>query len=201
MNQQINLYQPMFRRQEKVFSAAMMIQTIFLFIGLLAVIYFYGQYQINPLERQLMNTNAALVKLRSQVDQYRQTTGQRGKSKLLEDEINRLQKELDERRKVRDILANQQIGSGPGFSDLMEALARQHIQGTWLTAFEISAGGNALSMNGKTLSSGLVPRYLQRLGEESVMSGIAFNNIELQRSAKEDRDADGREMIFHVSTN
>ncbi len=117
MNQQINLYQPIFRRQEKVFSAAMMLQTISLFIGLLAAIYFYGQYQINPLEKQLMNTNAALVKLRSQVDKYRQETEQQGKSKLLEDEISRLQKELDKRRKVRDILASQQIGSGPGFSD------------------------------------------------------------------------------------
>ncbi len=56
-------------------------------------------------------------------------------------------------------------------------------------------------MNGKTLSSGLVPRYLQRLGEESVMTGIAFNNIELQRSTKEDGDAGSREMLFHVSTN
>lgn len=201
MNQQINLYQPMFRRQEKVFSAAMMIQTISLFIGLLTVIYFYGQYQINPLEKQLSKTESGLVKLRSQVGKYRQTGEVQGKSNLLEDQVSRLRQELNERRKVRDMLARQQIGTGPEFSKLMEALARQHIEGTWLTAFEISAGGEALSMNGRTLSSSLVPRYMQRLGEETVMAGIAFNNVEMQRSAQEDREAGGREMIFYISTN
>ncbi|MEX2524899.1 MAG: PilN domain-containing protein [Gammaproteobacteria bacterium] len=201
MNQQINLYQPMFRRQEKVFSAAMMIQTVSLFIALLAVIYFYGYYQINPLEEQLSKTESDLVKLRSQVDKYRQTGETQGKSKLLEDQVSRLQQELNERRKVRDTLASQQIGTGPEFSNLMEALARQHIEGTWLTAFEISAGGKALSLNGRTLSSSLVPRYMQRLGEESVMAGIAFNNVEMQRSAQEDRQAGDREMIFYISTN
>lgn len=201
MNQQINLYQPMFRRQEKVFSAAMMIQTVSLFIGLLAVIYFYGHFQIKPLEKQLTRTEANLVKLRTQVDKYRQTGEGQDKSRLLEDQISRLQRELNERRQVRDMLDGLQIGTGPGFSDLMEALARRHIEGTWLTAFEFSAGGKALSMDGRTLSSDLVPRYLQRLAEETVMADIAFNNIEMQRGTKGDRETGDREMIFHISTN
>jgi len=199
MNQQINLYQPMFRRQEKIFSAATMIQTVLAFTGLLAAIYFYGHYQINPLEEQLSQTKTEVRRLRAQVNEYEQAGAGRDKSQLLEDEISRLQKELEEKRRLRDVLDRRQIGSGPAFSALMEALARQHIEGTWLTAFEISAGGRALSMDGKTLSSSLVPRYLRRLGEESVMREIAFNSVELQRSV--DGDAGGREMLFHVSTN
>ncbi len=201
MNQQINLYQPMFRRQEKVFSATTMIQTVLLLIGLLAAVYFYGYYQIQPMEEQLRKTESGLVKLRSQVDNYRQSVEQQGKSRLLEDQVRRLEGGLEERQRVREILDAQQIGTGPGYSDILTAMARQHVEGTWLTAFEISAGGRALSMDGKTLSSGLVPRYLQRLGEEAVMTGIAFNSIELLKKGKENGDADGREMHFHVSTN
>lgn len=201
MNQQINLYQPMFRRQEKVFSAMTMIQTVLLFVGILTVIYFYGQSQINPIERQIKITGNGLIKLRSQVQEYREKATPQTKSKLLEAEITRLEKELEERRKVRNLLEKQQIGTAPRFSRIMEALARQHVDGTWLTDVEISASGRALSLNGKTLASDLVPVYMQRLGEEGVMTGIAFNNMEMLRG-KKDPDETGRQaMTFHISTD
>ena len=201
MNQQINLYQPMFRRQEKIFSAMAMIQTVLLFVGILTVIYFYGQSQINPIEEQIRKTGNGLVKLREQVQIYREKAPPKSKSRLLEAEITRLEKELEERSKVRDLLEKQQIGTAPRFSSIMEALARQHVNGTWLTEVRISASGRALSLNGKTFTSDLVPIYMQRLAEEVVMTGIAFNNMEMQRSKEEAEAMSRRAMTFHISTN
>jgi hypothetical protein len=201
MNQQINLYQPMFRRQEKVFSAMTMIQTLLLFIGLLVVIYFYGQAQINPLQKQLDKSRSDVVKLRGKVESYRQNAPRQSESKLLQNKIARLEKELEERRRIRDLLDRQQIGNAPRFSAVLEALARQHVQGTWLTEVGISGGGRALSLDGRTLSSRLVPRYVQRLGEEAVMNGIAFNNMEMRQTGKDESGAERRSMSFHISTN
>lgn len=203
MNQQINLYQPMFRRQEKVFSAMTMLQTICLFLVVLGIIYFYGQYQIKPLQAQLRKLNRDVSSLQGQVDRYREQVPPPARSQLLENEIARLERELQERRKIQVILEQQELGNAHGFSAYMEALAREHVQGTWLTSVAINNGGRALKLQGKTLASELVPRYIQRLSNEDVLAGISFNVMELQRpAAAGEKPVPGRnELDFNISTN
>jgi len=202
MNQQINLYQPMFRRQEKVFSALTMLQTISLFLVVLGIIYFYGQYQLKPLQEQARKLNRDTASLQAHVNKYRKQVPPANRSKLLENEIARLQQELDQRRRIRDILVHQEIGNSTGFSEYMEALARQHVQGTWLTGVDIDNGGKSLSLHGKTLASELVPRYIQRLGSEQILAGISFNAMDLQRppEQKEQSFAGNVPLDFNIST-
>lgn len=202
MNQQINLYQPMFRRQEKVFSALTMLQTISLFLVVLGIIYFYGQSQLKPLQDQVRKLSRDTASLQAQVNKYRKQVPPAGRSKLLENEIARLQRELEQRRQIRDILAHREIGNSIGFSRYMEALARQHVQGTWLTGVAIDNGGKSLSLHGKTLASELVPRYIQRLGSEQILAGISFNAMDLQRppEQKEQSIAGSVPLDFKIST-
>jgi Tfp pilus assembly protein PilN len=203
MKQQINLYQPVLRRQEKVFSAMTMLQTICLFLVVLTIIYFYGQHQIKPLQVQLRKLNRDVASLQSQVDSYKNQASPGTGSRLLENEIARLEKDLQERRKVQKILEQQELGNTEGFSGYMEALARQHVRGTWLTRVAIENGGRALSLHGRTLASELVPRYIQRLANEDILSGISFNVMELQRpDAKKEGAVPGRNALeFNISTN
>lgn len=203
MNQQINLYQPMFRRQEKVFSAMTMMQTSLLFLIVLSTIYFYGQYRINPLQIELQKFTRDVRSLQSRVDGYRRKLPQPGKSQLLDTEIARLEKELQQRRQIQDILQRQELGNAQGFSAYLKALARQHVQGTWLTRVAIDNGGKSLSLQGKTLSSELVPRYIQRLSEESTLAGLSFNVMELRRpgtTGKQAAPVNGA-LDFSISTN
>lgn len=203
MNQQINLYQPMFRRQDKIFSAMTMIQTSFLFLVVLTTIFFYGQYKIKPMKIQLQKVTRDVASLQSQVNTYKSRTPTQGKSKLLENEIVRLQKELHQREEIQSILKRQELGNSTGFSGYMEALAREHVQGTWLTALTIKNGGKDLKLQGKTLASELVPRYIQRLAKEDLLSGITFNVMELQRPKEtEKQSVPGRTALdFNISTN
>jgi Tfp pilus assembly protein PilN len=203
MNQQINLYQPMFHRQVKVFSAMTMAQTSLLFLIVLTTIYFYGEYKIKPLEIQLQHVNQDVATLNAQVNSYRKQTPEQAKSNLLENEITRLEKELKQREEIQAILARQELGNSRGFSGYLEALARQHVEGTWLTRVVIKNGGKALSLEGKTLSSELVPRYIQRLAKENILSGITFNVMELQRpGAGDNHVAAGRNVLdFNISTD
>jgi Tfp pilus assembly protein PilN len=203
MIQQINLYQPMFRRQAKVFSAITIAQTSLLILVVLTTIYFYGQYKIKPLEIQLQHASQDVASLQLQVNNYKKQIPEQAKSQLLENEIARLEKELKQREDIQAILARQELGNTRGFSGYMEALARQHVEGTWLTRVAIKNGGQALSLQGKTLSSELVPRYIQRLAKENVLSGITFNVMELQRpNAKDKQVIAGRnELDFNISTD
>ena len=66
MKQQINLYQPMFRKQEKVFSALTMLQITGFFIVVLSGIYAYNVNRLKPFSVELRNTNAQLEKLSKQ---------------------------------------------------------------------------------------------------------------------------------------
>jgi pimeloyl-ACP methyl ester carboxylesterase len=88
----------------------------------------------------------------------------------------------------------------PRHEHLLEALARQHVEGTWLTRIDISGGGTALRLDGRTLASALVPRYVQRLSEEEVMADIAFNYLELQRPPQGSEAPRRREMMFRMSS-
>ena len=196
MNQQINLYQPMFRREKKVFSAVTMLQTCGVFFLVFSLIYAYGLYQLHPVRSKLQSINRDIQVLTEKTDKLEKQFAPKEKSKLLESEIARLSEELSNREKVRQILKQQSYKGTGGFSGYLEAFARRHIQGTWLTKVDISHGGLYLGLRGKTLASELVPVYINRLADEELLSGRAFNVMEMSRSEK-----DNYELNFYVSTN
>ena len=196
MNQQINLYQPMFRRQKKIFSAATMLQTCGIFFLVFSLIYLYGMYQLRPAEKELAYLKQDILALTEKTERLEKQFAPKGKSKLLESEIARLSEELSNRKKVQEILKQQSHGSTGGFSGYLEAFARRHIQGTWLTKVSISNGGQFLGLQGKTLVSELVPAYITQLANEKLLSGRSFNVMEMSRSEK-----DKNELNFYVSTN
>ncbi|MBM2830835.1 MAG: biosis protein MshI [Gammaproteobacteria bacterium] len=99
--------------------------------------------------------------------------------------------------RVQLILTNHEFGNATGFSSYLEAFARQHVDGTWLTRVSITGGGTVLGLEGKTLSSELVPIYIQQLAEEKTLSGSSFNVMELHRSKEEE----AHQLVFKISTN
>lgn len=184
MKQQINLYQPIFRRQKKIFSAAAMLQVCAFFLVVFMGIYVYGQAKLQPLQNQLDTLNRDLVTLNSQLSNLERQQGQPSGSRLLENETRRLEAELAKRLQVQKLLMSADDGNTRGFSGYLEAFARQHVQGTWLTRFSIAAGGTELGLEGKTLTSELVPVFIDRLSDESLLTGMSFNVMELTRPAQ-----------------
>ena len=182
MMQQINLYQPMFRREKKPFSAKTMLMMTLFFIAVFAAIYSYSLHQLGTLEVTLSNLDKGTTELRTQLEKLTKQFPAKAKSKLLATEIARLNEELEKRQEVKTALGQHSIENKRVFSKLLESLARKHVQGTWLTKVSIQDGGEALGFEGKTYSSELVPVYIQQLSEETSFSGLAFNVLELQRS-------------------
>jgi len=196
MMQQINLYQPMFRKQKKVFSAVAMLQVFLFFVVVFAGIYFFAIQQLQPFRQQVERLNKDIAQLTAHIGTLEQQQKKKVKSKLLEKEVERLTKELEKRERIQNLLSSHSFGNTNGFSSHLVALARQHVNGAWLTRISIKAGGKALGLEGKTLSPELVPTYIQQLANEKVLAGVAFNNMELNRSEKE-----LDQLNFKVSTN
>ena len=195
MKQQINLYQPMFRKQEKVFSAVTMLQIIVFFTVILIGIYAYSFSQLQPFHAELDKTLKQFDKLSKQIEIIAQALPRRAESKLIVNEIARLTKELQHRQKVKDALSKGSFGSTDGFSGYFEALAKGHIGGIWLTGIHIAQGGALLSFNGKSIDPELIPVYLKRLSKEPVFNNRAFNILEMQRA-----EAEPELLLFNVAT-
>jgi Tfp pilus assembly protein PilN len=197
MNQQINLYQPMFRKREVVFSAMTMLQVGTFFLLVFASFYVYQDRKLIPYKKQIADIDTELVQLGDQVAALEKANS-KTKNKLLENEIAKLTKELEQRQQISRVLSSRKFGNSSGFSSYLEAFAKGHVQGTWLTSVNIEQGGSSLGLKGKTLSSELVPVYIQKLAEEKSLHGTAFNVMELARVETEEGDS---ELNFSISTN
>ena len=179
MSQQINLFNPLFLKQKKYFSAKTMLQGMgIIAIALLA---FYGilLFQSIRLDRQRIET----VALREQVQQQmlQGGGGARGRSKLLEDEISRVEGMIKAQQDVLNILEGGSLGNSEGYSKFLVALARQRTSGLWLTGFTVNGVGDELSIRGRVLHAELVPQYIRQLNREAVMRGHAIAELSLKR--------------------
>jgi len=197
MNQQINLYQPMFRKQKKVFSAATMLQICLFFIFVFAGLYAYELYRMTPINEQAARLKSELQELTAQLNKLKKQLPAKAKSDLLSKEIARVTQELEQSRRIQQILTGRQLGNTSGFSGHLEAFARQRVEGAWLTSFAITGGGTALMLQGNTLSSELVPVYIQQLSNEQALSGASFNFMELNRSGNIETP---NQIAFKIST-
>lgn len=196
MMQQINLYQPMFRKQKKVFSAMAMLQVVLIVLGLFSLVYASSYWQYRNLERQLATTSQQAEQIEKQLQDFKNRQAGVIKSKLLEREVGRLQREYEKGKKILNLISDGSLGNTQGFSVYLTSLARGHINGMWLTRINVEQGGSSLELDGVTLAAELVPKYLQKLAQEEVFGLTSFNVMDLSRSEKEPG-----QINFVVSTN
>ncbi len=180
MSQQINLYNPLLLKQQKLFSFNTMAQALGLI--LLGVLLFcaYAWYDTAALQRQDEETRRLHASSLAHLGQLSAATAARAPSKLLQEEVARAEAELNARQRVVALLASGVLGNKAGFSEYFRALSRQTTDGVWLTAFEVTgAGGVALS--GRALKPEQVPVLIGRLKRESALAGKSFATLEMRQ--------------------
>jgi hypothetical protein len=176
MSQQINLFNPLFMRQEKYFSTRTMLQSLGLIALGLVAIYAYAMWQSSDLSRLAAGYSSQLA---AQRDQFVSLSGQ-GRSKLLEAEVTRLEADAKARRGVLELMqGGGGLGNTNGFSRFFAAFARHSVRGVWLTGFSVGNDGNDLSIRGRVLHPDLVPEYLKSLNQDDVMRGRLVTELKL----------------------
>ncbi len=195
MNQQVNLYQPIFRREKKVFSAAAMVQLGSIGLIGLMLIYAYSYLQTRSAVGDLARLAGEREALQQRVMQLGQQYPAKQKSMLLEQEVSRIEAEIEQRRRVLAALEGGTFGDPQGFGDHLEALATRHVEGTWITGVDIADGGRTVGIEGSALFPELVPYFIQRLSSDTVFAGSSFNVLNLKQVV------DGRSRVdFVLST-
>lgn len=191
--QQVNLYQPIFRRQRQIFSATTMLQTIGLLTFALVAIYFYGLWQVVGLEAEAVQLEGRVKADAAQLARLDPTSSARRRQEV-EQEIARLNATLADQQRLIEVLREQPLGSTEGFSQYLTAFARRPGRGLWLTELTVNGASRAIQLVGRTLAPEAVPAYLLELGKEEALAGQRFDRFEIERSEEND------EITFRVSS-
>lgn len=189
MSQQINLYNPLFLKQEKHFSARTMAQALGIIALALAGLGAYAVVESRSAERTAQQQREQLAAQRDQLVKLGTQLATQGISKPLAAEVARAEAELKTRQATLQALNTGELGNTAGFSDFFAAFGRQTMPGVWLTGFNIGDAGNELVVNGRALQAELVPAYLRALNSEVMMRGRRV--VEMKIAAKEGVAAPG----------
>jgi hypothetical protein len=183
MYQQINLYQPIFRKQRQIFSATTLAQVLGIVAVALLLIYGYGLLQVRGLEGEVVQLEGREKALTTQLARIDPTQSQHRRTEV-EEELRKLNAALVTQQRLIDVLRERPLGSQTGFSGYLAALGRERTPELWLTQFAINGATGAMELAGRSTRPELVPEYLQHLGREQVLTGQRFDALQIEHDAK-----------------
>ncbi len=178
--QEVNLYGPQLRPKVDYLSASMVSRgLVVLVLGLLLVACFdlFQNYQLGNEITERENTIAQLEQ--KITDVKKQLPKSQGIK--LDREIRDLGLEIQRREAISRLIDGQSIGNTHGFSEQLSTLGESSTDKISLTAFEFSAGGDVVSMMGKTRTPESVPSYIDRLRQSESFSDSLFGSMNIAR--------------------
>lgn len=180
MSQEINLFDPAFRKRWVVPSAKQVAACMGATVLVLVALQIYFQRQVTGLNRELASVQGLLGAERARLDKIKGAGAARSHDAALETDIARLETEIRLSRENVAALKSGKIGNRQGFSEFLQAFSRQSLNGLWLTGFTITGDGGIV-IEGRVTNAELLPSYIQRLNQEQVLHGRGFSGLELRR--------------------
>ena len=189
MHQQINLFQPIFREQRRLFDAKATAWSLGVISLALLSFWVFGSLKVNQLAAEV----AQLREQQRVQEQMASTAGSlrsaRENPEQIRARVARLTEELASRTRALDLLQGGFAGNTSGFAAKLEALASQHVNGLWIHRIDLGSASSSLGLSGGTLNPDLVPRYLKALASEPALKGTRFDDFSIEREKDAARHA------------
>ena len=199
MTQQINLFNPIFLKQKKLFSAAAMGQALCVLLAGVLAGSLYARHNVAGLQREADSGRQRLAQREERLAKVKAEFPPRLKSAELDVQLAEAEAHIAALRRVSAIIERGELGNTGGYAEYFKALARQNPSGVWLTGVSIGGAGNELGVRGRALEPALVPAYLGRLKSEPVMRGKAFGSLKISQGGA--RDAAAASISPNVAPN
>ena len=181
MHQQINLFQPIFREQRRLFDAKAIAWSLGVISVALLSFWAFGTFKVNQLAAEV----AQLREQQRAQEQMASTAGSlrsaRANPEQIRARVARLTEELASRTRALDLLQGGLAGNTSGFAAKLEGLASQHVNGLWINRIDLGSASGSLGLSGQTLNPDLVPRYLKALASEPALKGTRFDDFSIER--------------------
>lgn len=183
MSQQINLCNPLFRKQEKYFSAVTMAQSLAIIFVAALLFYAYLRYQSTDLAQQSQKMAQRQTDAQQRLSKIATTMGPRKPDPVLVDNVAQTEQAIRTQQLVLGLLSQGELGNQTGFSAYFQALSRQTVNGLWLTGFEFIGTGSQITLNGRALQAELIPQFINKLKHESLFAGARFTTLDMRLPA------------------
>jgi len=182
--QQVNLYQDELKTQKLNYSSLMLAQLSLVLIVVLSAVTGFSYFQLQQHQTSLVEKQQKQKIAMAELQKIQAELSLRIKDANLEKRLIERTKELANKQKVLNILSRDEFGNTNGFIEHVSGLARQRIDGLWLTQIRISGGGTDVALQGTTSRPDLLPKYLQRLSSEKIFTGTEFLSLFMARQEK-----------------
>ena len=181
MQQQINLFQPVFRREAKVFSARTLAQilALALVLGVAGVALLQLQLSRHSATRNLLDSQYRALETRLQTLENR---GDIAQLTALDTRIEGLQRRLVDGAVELAEMRGLMLARSTGFAPLLDALARHPLDGLWLTGIRMQDG--ELELQGVARSPEAIPNYLALLGDDPTLARWTLATVHVERDAE-----------------
>lgn len=187
MLQQVNLYEPIFRDDHKLFSAKAICVGLGAVAAALVAISMFSEWRTHSLDRQLLALHAQEAERKKLVAEANAIVDLAESHDTIENHLKAMTIDLARRQQALRYLRGGESGTGDGvaahrgFVGRMTALARQQVDGLWLTGATFVSGSGGFELSGGAVSAELVPIYLERLAGEPAIAGTRLQSIEIRQ--------------------
>jgi len=181
VSQQINLFNPIFLKQKKVFGAQPMLQALAIIVLGVAAVTSYAAYRVAQLEQQAVRSKETLAMREKRLNSVNVQFAPRQRNAALAIELADAQAELKSLHDVEGVLQGGALGNTSGYAEYFRAFARQNVSGLWLTGLTIVGAGNDIGVQGRAMQPTMIPNYVSRLTAEKVMRGKTFASLKIDR--------------------
>jgi hypothetical protein len=196
MHQQINLYQPIFREERKLFSLKTVVWSLGIVAISLLLMWGVGARNVGGLAEAVAQFKQQLAAQERMAQAAGLMIDAQGNPADAQARVRTLSAQLAERTHALNLLRSGAAGQPKGFAPRMQALARQHTEGVWLDQLFFSSGPHSgsggMMLRGRSLQPELVPRYLQTLTGEPELSGARFDQVTIDRRTSHEATRDAR---------
>jgi hypothetical protein len=179
MSQQINLFNPAFEQQKHLLSATGMAAA-----AGVAVLALAGAGAVVHVKTADLQVEADAGAQRLEQAQQRLTAvnaefAPRAADPQIAVQLADAEDQRAALQRVRDLIEHGDLGNTQGYAEYFRALARQRVEGLWLTGVRVTGAGLDLGVQGRALDPALVPGFLARLRNEPVMQGKPVGSLRI----------------------
>ena len=194
MSQQINLFNEQFELKKQRFTAGTMAIAAGVMALGLAAMGVYAKVQVAGLQHEADLGAVKLERAQKRLAAVSAEFAPRAPDPGMAGQLADAESQLAALRHVSDIIKGGGVGNTAGYAEYFRALARQRVEGLWLTGVSIGGAGQDIGVRVRALDPALVPGFLGRLRNEQVMQGKPVGSLQIgEAAAMKVAAADGKE--------
>ena len=183
MEQQVNLFQPILGAEKRLFSAGAIGVALALLAVSLGGVASFARWRTAHIERAVIEVTRQEAIEQVLAAQASASNEPRASLAELDALAKSSAEEIAARVYALNVVKRGSSDPASGFAARLEAIARRHIEGVWLTSLIIGTGEGRLALSGATSDPRLVSGWLRSLADEHALDGAFFDRLVIRQVA------------------